>query len=113
MQRRYLSNIDLFDFQGFSSVDVRKVMLVEYKNELIGIGDNTPFRNLLCGIVMLLARCLPIIGHVVIAGYLAEKKYIPESSGTLPTDNLTFGVILFSMIMIIWALASIAEYFTM
>ena len=44
-----------------------------------GLGDNTPFWNIACGLVMLLARYLPIIGPVAIAGVLASKKYIPES----------------------------------
>ncbi|HRI33203.1 MAG TPA: potassium-transporting ATPase subunit KdpA, partial [Saprospiraceae bacterium] len=54
-----------------------------------GLGDNTPFWNIACGIVMLLARYLPIIGPVAIAGILASKKYIPESNGTLKTDTAT------------------------
>ncbi len=53
-----------------------------------GLGDNTPFWNIACGIVMLLARFLPIIGPVAIAGILAKKKYIPESAGTLKTDTV-------------------------
>jgi K+-transporting ATPase ATPase A chain len=32
---------------------------------------------------MILGRFLPIIGPVAIAGLLAQKKYIPESAGTL------------------------------
>ena len=44
-----------------------------------GLGDNTPFWNIACGIVMLIGRYLPIIGPVAIAGILAKKKYIPES----------------------------------
>jgi len=35
------------------------------------------------GTIMLLARFLPIIGPVAIAGLLANKKFIPESAGTL------------------------------
>lgn len=85
-----------------------------------GLGDNTPFWNIACGIVMLLARYLPIIGPVAIAGLLAQKKYIPESAGTLKTDTSTFGIMVFTVIAIIAALAffpalalgPIAEYFT-
>jgi len=85
-----------------------------------GLGDNTPFWNIACGIVMLLARFLPIIGPVAIAGTLASKKYIPESAGTLKTDTATFGLMVFAVIFIIAALAffpaltlgPIAEYFT-
>lgn len=86
-----------------------------------GLGDNTPFWNIACGIVMLLARYLPIIGPVAIAGILASKKYIPESSGTLKTDTSTFGLMVFAVIAIVAALAffpaltlgPISEYFSM
>lgn len=86
-----------------------------------GLGDNTPFWNYACGVVMLLARYLPIIGPVAIAGILAAKKYVPESSGTLKTDNATFGFMVFTIIFIVAALSffpaltlgPVAEYFSM
>ncbi len=86
-----------------------------------GLGDNTPFWNTACGLVMLLARYLPIIGPVAIAGTLAGKKHIPESNGTLKTDTATFGLMVFAVIAIIAALAffpaltlgPIAEYFSL
>ncbi len=86
-----------------------------------GLGDNTPFWNIACGIVMLLARYLPIIGPVAIAGILARKKFIPESNGTLKTDTSTFGLMVFAVIAIVAALSffpaltlgPIAEYFSM
>jgi len=86
-----------------------------------GLGDGTPFWNIACGLVMMLARFLPIIGPVAIAGMLASKKYIPESAGTLKTDTGTFGLMVFAVIMIVAALAflpaltlgPIAEYFSM
>ncbi|MGZ6539558.1 MAG: potassium-transporting ATPase subunit KdpA, partial [Bacteroidia bacterium] len=85
-----------------------------------GLGDNTPFWNIACGIVMILARYLPIIGPVAIAGILANKKYIPESAGTLKTDTGTFGLVVFAVIAIVAALAffpaltlgPIAEHFS-
>ena len=86
-----------------------------------GLGDNTPFWNISCGIVMILSRYLPIIGPIAIAGILANKKYIPESAGTLKTDTLTFGLMTFAVIIILAALSffpaltlgPIAEYFTL
>lgn len=86
-----------------------------------GLGDNTPWWNISCGIIMLLARFLPIIGPVAIAGILAKKKYVPESTGTLKTDTGTFGIMVFAVIFIIAALSffpalslgPIAEYFGM
>lgn len=86
-----------------------------------GLGDNTPFWNIATGIVMLLARYLPIIGPVAIAGILATKQYIPESNGTLKTDTSTFGLMVFAVIFIVAALSffpaltlgPIAEYFSL
>jgi K+-transporting ATPase ATPase A chain len=85
-----------------------------------GLGDNTPVWNYACGIVMLLARYLPIIGPVAIAGILASKKHVPESSGTLKTDTATFGFMIFAVIFIVAALSffpaltlgPISEYFS-
>jgi len=86
-----------------------------------GLGDNTRFWNIACGTVMLLARFLPIIGPVAIAGILAKKKYVPESAGTLKTDTSTFGIMVFAVIFIVAALSffpalalgPIAEFFGM
>lgn len=86
-----------------------------------GLGDNTPFWNIACGLVMLLGRFLPIIGPIAIAGILAKKKFVPESAGTLQTDTSTFGIMIFAVIFIIAALSffpalalgPIAEYFGM
>lgn len=86
-----------------------------------GLGDNTPYWNISCGLIMLLGRFLPIIGPVAIAGILSQKKFVPESAGTLKTDTVTFGIMVFAVIAIIAALAffpaltlgPIAEYFGM
>jgi len=109
-------------FHGFSE------MLYEFTSSSAnngsgfeGLGDNTPFWNIACGIVMLMARYLPIIGPVAIAGSLAAKKYIPESAGTLKTDTSTFGLMIFAVIAIVAALSffpalalgPIAEYFSL
>ena len=85
-----------------------------------GLGDNTPWWNISTGIVLIMSRFLPIIGPLAIAGLLAQKKYTPESAGTLKTDTGTFGVMLFGVIAIVAALAffpalalgPIAEYFS-
>jgi potassium-transporting ATPase potassium-binding subunit len=70
-----------------------------------GLGDNNVFWNLSTGIVLLLARFLPIIGPVAIVGLLANKKHIPASAGTLKTDSLSFGLMTFAVIIIINALS--------
>jgi K+-transporting ATPase ATPase A chain len=86
-----------------------------------GLGDNTAFWNIACGTVMLLARFIPIIGPVAIAGSLASKKTIPFSEGTLKVDTIAFGVVLLGVLIVISALSffptltlgPIAEYFSM
>ena len=70
-----------------------------------GLGDNTPFWNISCGIVLILGRYFPIVGQVAIAGLLANKKFIPESAGTLKTDTVTFAVMTFAVIVIVAALS--------
>lgn len=86
-----------------------------------GLGDNNFFWNFSTGIVLILGRFIPIIGPVAIAGLLARKKYVPESSGTLPVDTPTFGLMIFAVIFIITALSffpalalgPLAEYFSL
>lgn len=109
-------------FHGFSE------MLYEYTSASAnngsgfeGLGDNTPWWNISTGIVLILARFLPIIGPVAIAGLLAKKKFIPESAGTLKTDTPTFGFMTLMIILLVAALAffpaltlgPIAEHFTL
>ncbi|MBC8044487.1 MAG: potassium-transporting ATPase subunit A [Rhizobacter sp.] len=69
-----------------------------------GLGDNTPFWNIACGVVMIIGRFIPIIGPLAIGGALVAKKVVPESAGTLKSDSLMFGVMLFSVIVILGAL---------
>ncbi len=86
-----------------------------------GLGDNTPFWNVMTGVVMLLARFLPIIGPLAIAGSLAVKKTLPESSGSLKPESPAFAVVLVSVILILsalsffpaMALGPVAGYFTL
>ena len=86
-----------------------------------GLGDNTYFWNYACGWVLILSRFIPIIGQVAIAGLLAQKKFIPESAGTLKTDTVTFAVMTFAVIFIVaalsffpvHALSTIAEHFSL
>ncbi|SDE68625.1 K+-transporting ATPase ATPase A chain [Mucilaginibacter pineti] len=86
-----------------------------------GLGDGNIFWNVLTGLVIILGRFLPIIGPVAIAGLLAQKKYIPESAGTLKVDTVTFSMMTFAVILVLnalsyfpaLALGPIAEYFSM
>ena len=67
------------------------------------LGDNNIFWNVTTGIVLILGRYLPIIAPIAIIGLLANKKYIPESPGTLRTDSGTFGVMTLAVIIIVTA----------
>ena len=109
-------------YHGFSE------MLYEYSSAnanngsgFEGLGDNNVFWNVTTGIALIFGRFLPIIGPVAIAGLLANKKYIPESPGTLRTDSVTFGVMTIAVIVIVTALSffppmalgPLAEYFSL
>jgi len=69
-----------------------------------GLGDNTVPWNVSTGIVMLLARFIPIILPLSIAGSLAAKKPTPETTGTLRTDTLMFGLVILGSVVFIGAL---------
>jgi K+-transporting ATPase ATPase A chain len=56
------------------------------------------------GIVMLLARYLPIIAPIAMAASLGAKKASPFGLGTLRDDGATFGVLLLGTVLIIGAL---------
>jgi len=93
-------------FHGFSE------MLYEYTSAssadgsgLEGLGDNTPWWNISCGIIILLGRFLPVIGAVAVAGLLAEKKYLEDTVGTLKTDTPIFGFMIFCFVVVITVLA--------
>ncbi|MBT1071180.1 potassium-transporting ATPase subunit KdpA [Pelotalea chapellei] len=69
-----------------------------------GLNANINFYNLLGSLAMLLGRYVPAIAVLAMAGSLAEKKYIPPSLGTLPTDRAPFVIWLVLVILIIGAL---------
>jgi len=85
-----------------------------------GLTANNIFWNVSTGLIIFIGRFLPIIGPVAIAGILANKKFIPESAGTLKTDTATFGIMIFAVIFIVAALSffpaltlgPIAEHFS-
>jgi K+-transporting ATPase ATPase A chain len=90
---------------GFSEI------LYEFSSEaanngsaFAGLGDNTVPWNITGGIVMLLARFIPIIFPLAIAGSLAAKKPAPETAGTLRTDTFLFGMVILGSVVFIGAL---------
>jgi K+-transporting ATPase ATPase A chain len=92
-------------YHGFSE------MLYEFSSaaanngsEFGGLNGNVAFFNIATGCVMLIGRFIPIIGPIALAGFLSQKKYIPESAGSMKVDSAIFGVVLFSVIVILGAL---------
>lgn len=84
-----------------------------------GLTSDTPFLNMLGGIIMLITRFIPMIAVLFLAGNLGKKKVTSVSSGTLSTTNSTFIVMLLIVIFVIGALSffpalalgPIAEFF--
>jgi K+-transporting ATPase ATPase A chain len=69
-----------------------------------GLGDNTVPWNVATGIVMLLARFIPIILPLAIVGSLMAKRRSAESVGTLGVEDGTFATMLTATILIVGAL---------
>jgi K+-transporting ATPase ATPase A chain len=69
-----------------------------------GITANTPFYNLTCGLAMLIGRFLMMVPVLAMAGALAQKKFVPPTSGTFPTHSAVFIILLSSVILIVGAL---------
>jgi K+-transporting ATPase, KdpA len=86
-----------------------------------GYYSNTAFTNITGGIIMLIARFIPMIAVIYLAGSLSRKKIVAASEGTLSTSSGLFTGFLLGVILIIGALGflpalslgPIAEYFTM
>ena len=75
-----------------------------------GLSVNTPFYNTILGIAMLIGRFLFIIPLLAIAGSMAVKKKVPESSGTFPTTGGLFVGLLVGVILIVGALTFFPAY---
>jgi potassium-transporting ATPase potassium-binding subunit len=65
-----------------------------------GLTGNTMFYNLTGTIAMLVGRFGMIVPVLAIAGSLANKKLVPASVGTFPTDNGLFVALLIGVIII-------------
>lgn len=85
-----------------------------------GFAANTVFANVVGGIIMLIARFVPMVAAIYLSGNLAKKKIVAVGEGTLSTSNLMFVCLLTAIILIIGALTflpalalgPIADYFT-
>ncbi|WJH41587.1 potassium-transporting ATPase subunit KdpA [Aliirhizobium terrae] len=69
-----------------------------------GLGDATTPWNIATGLVMLLARFIPIILPLAIIGSLSAKRRATESSGTLSVEDGTFAGMLTATVIIVGAL---------
>ncbi len=69
-----------------------------------GLTVNTLWYDTAIGFDMLFGRFFMIIPMLAIAGNLAQKKYVPPSSGTFPVTTPLFTVLLIGVILIVGAL---------
>jgi K+-transporting ATPase ATPase A chain len=69
-----------------------------------GLTGSTYFYNTLLGLNTLIGRFAMQVPMLALAGFLAEKKVVPESAGTFPVTTPLFVVLLVSVILIVSAL---------
>ncbi len=86
-----------------------------------GLSANVPFWNDTLGLAMFIGRFLMIIPMLAVAGSLVQKKIVPVSAGTFPTDSplfvgLVVGVIAITGGLIYFpavSLGPVVEHFSM
>jgi len=69
-----------------------------------GLTGTTYYYNTLLGLNTLIGRFAMMVPMMALAGFLAEKKVVPESAGTFPVTTPLFVVLLVSVIVIVSAL---------
>jgi len=65
-----------------------------------GLSANVPFWNDTLGLAMFMGRFLVIIPALAVAGSLVQKKIVPVSAGTFPTDGPLFVGLVIGVILI-------------
>ena len=70
-----------------------------------GLNANSPFYNLTTAITMLVGRFGLAIPALGLAGLFAVQQPTPETAGTLPTNSLSFAVLLIATALIVSALS--------
>jgi len=65
-----------------------------------GLSANTPFWNDTLALAMFMGRFLVIIPAMAVAGSLVQKKIVPVSAGTFPTDGPLFVGLVIGVILI-------------
>jgi K+-transporting ATPase ATPase A chain len=76
-----------------------------------GLNANTVFYNLALALAMLIGRFGVIIPALAIAGLLVGKKTAPPSTGTFPTNGVSFIFVLIGVILIVGALTFVPVLF--
>ncbi|MEJ2896128.1 potassium-transporting ATPase subunit KdpA [Bordetella avium] len=69
-----------------------------------GLSSNTPFYNSLLGLAMWFGRFLVIVAILALAGSLAGKRRLAQSSGSMPTTGPLFIVLLIGTVLLVGAL---------
>ena len=75
-----------------------------------GLNSDTVFYNCTLAAAMLIGRFATILPALAVAGSLAKKKIVPESSATFPTNGMIFIIILAGVIFIMGALTFFPVY---
>jgi potassium-transporting ATPase potassium-binding subunit len=65
-----------------------------------GLSANVPFWNSTLGMAMFMGRFLIIVPMLAVAGSLVQKKIVPTSAGTFPTDRPLFVGLVVGVIVI-------------
>ncbi|MFN8028428.1 MAG: potassium-transporting ATPase subunit KdpA [Acidimicrobiia bacterium] len=66
-----------------------------------GLSGNTDWYNTTFAICMIVGRFVLMIAVLAIAGSLARKQTVPESSGTFPTDTPLFAGLLTAVVVVV------------
>ena len=69
-----------------------------------GLTGTTYFYNTTLGLTTLVGRFAMLVPALALAGFLAEKRVLPESAGTFPVTTPLFVALLVSVILIVSAL---------
>jgi len=70
-----------------------------------GLSANTPWYNTTLALAMLIGRFFFIVPVLALAGNLAKKKIVPESSGSFPVSGVTFVLLLVGTVLIVGVLS--------
>lgn len=91
---------------GFSEIMVAYISsLTNNGQNFAGLSANSWFYNITTGIAMMVGRFALAIVALATAGLFAAQVRRPMSYGTLPTDSLTFAVVLTGTVLIVGGLS--------